>query len=142
MLKLKDIDRIKLFIREGEGLTLEFKERFTPHIDEDLVAFANTRGGTLLLGVRDDGAISGERLTNDLKGRINSLARNCQPPIAVEMSQVGDVVAINVPEGHEKPYSCRVGYFRRLNGTTQKMSHQEIRIMFRENETLSLFRNI
>jgi len=80
----KDIDRIKLFIREGEGLTLEFKERFTPHIDEDLVAFANTRGGTLLLGVRDDGAISGERLNNDLKGRINSLARNCQPPIAVE----------------------------------------------------------
>ena len=46
-------------------------------------------------------------------------------------------MAIEIQEGLEKPYSCRAGYFRRLNGTTQKMSHQEIRIMFRENETLS-----
>ncbi|MBI5607134.1 MAG: putative DNA binding domain-containing protein [Deltaproteobacteria bacterium] len=134
--KKTDLDRIKLFIREGEGLTLEFKEKFTPRIDEDLVAFANTKGGTLLLGVRDNGSISGERLSNDLKARINSLARNCQPPIAIEMTQTDNVVAIEVPEGSEKPYSCRAGYFRRLNGTTQKMSHQEIRIMFRENETV------
>ena len=45
-------------------------------------------------------------------------------------------MAIEVPEGSEKPYSCRAGYFRRLNGTAQKMNHQEIRIMFRENETI------
>ncbi|MEW6186752.1 MAG: ATP-binding protein [Thermodesulfobacteriota bacterium] len=132
----KNFDQAKLLIREGEGLTLEFKEKFTPRIDEDLVAFANTKGGILLLGVRDNGSISGERLTNDLKGRINSLARNCQPPIIIEMRQSMDVVAIEVPEGSEKPYSCKTGYFRRLNGTTQKMSHQEIRIMFRENETI------
>ncbi|PWB80166.1 MAG: hypothetical protein C3F08_05085, partial [Candidatus Methylomirabilota bacterium] len=47
--------QVKLLLREGEGLTVEFKERYTPRIDEDLVAFANARGGTLLLGVRDDG---------------------------------------------------------------------------------------
>ena len=39
-------------------------------------AFANAKGGALLLGLRDDGTIAGERLTNDLKARINSLARN------------------------------------------------------------------
>jgi predicted HTH transcriptional regulator len=31
------------------------------------VAFANTRGGYLLLGVNDDGEIVGEKLTNKLK---------------------------------------------------------------------------
>lgn len=129
-------ERMKLLIREGEGLTVEFKERYTARIDEDIVAFANARGGTLILGIRDDGTVSGERLTNDLKAKINSLARNCKPGIAVALSQVGEIVAIVVSEGAEKPYSCGSGYYRRLDATTQKMSHDELRIMFAENEPL------
>ncbi len=128
--------QVKLLIREGEGLTLEFKERYTPRIDQDLVAFANARGGTLLLGVRDDGTVSGEHLTNELKAKINSLGRNCSPPVTVSLSHIGDVVAILVPEGMEKPYACGSGYYRRLDATTQKMSHDELRIMFAENEPL------
>ena len=129
-------NQVKLLIREGEGLTVEFKEQYTPRIDQDIVAFANAKGGTLLLGVRDGGTIVGERLTNDLKAKINSLARNCKPSVSVEMAQVGQVVAIVVPEGAEKPYSCGSGYYRRLDGNTQKMSHDELRIMFTENEPL------
>jgi ATP-dependent DNA helicase RecG len=129
-------EQVNLLIREGEGLTVEFKEHYTPRIDEDIVAFANAKGGTLLLGVRDGGIVAGERLTNDLKAKINSLARNCKPTIATELSQVGEVVAVVVPEGTEKPYSCGSGYYRRLDGNTQKMSHDELRIMFAENEPL------
>ena len=129
-------EQVKLLIREGEGLTVEFKERYTPRIDEDIVAFSNARGGTLLLGVRDDGSVKGELLTNDLKAKINSLARNCKPTIAVEMLQASKVVAIVVPEGTEKPYSCGSGYYRRLDATTQKMSHDELRVMFAESEPL------
>ncbi|TET32858.1 MAG: winged helix-turn-helix transcriptional regulator [Planctomycetota bacterium] len=127
-------DQVKLLIREGEGLTVEFKERYTPRIDQDIVAFANAKGGMILLGVRDDGTVCGERLTNDLKAKINSLARNCKPTISVEMAQVGKVAAVVVPEGTEKPYSCGSGYYRRLDGNTQKMSHDELGIMFAENE--------
>lgn len=129
-------EQVKLLIHEGEGLTVEFKERYTRRIDEDIVAFTNAKGGTLLLGVRDDGTVAGERLTNELKAKINSLARNCKPAIAVDFSQVGEVVAIVVPEGIEKPYSCGSGFYRRLDATTQKMSHGELRIMFAENEPL------
>ncbi|MBI4668141.1 MAG: putative DNA binding domain-containing protein, partial [Elusimicrobia bacterium] len=129
-----DLKNVELLIREGEGLTVEFKEKYTPRIDEDIVAFANTKGGTLLLGVRDDRTIAGEKLTNEMKGRINSLTRNCKPGIAVETTQAGNIVVIEVPEGTDKAYACGSGYFRRLNGTTQKMSHEEIRIMFREND--------
>lgn len=133
---MADKDKVKLFIHEGEGLTVEFEEKYTSRIDEDIVAFANGKGGTLLLGVRDEGKVVGERLTNDLKARINSLARNCKPSISVSMAQVDDVVAIQVEEGREKPYSCGSGYYRRLDGNTQKMSHDELRIMFSENEPL------
>ena len=129
-------EQVKLLIRQGESLTVEFKERYTARVDEDIVAFANAKGGTLLLGVRNDGIVVGERLTNDLKAKINSLTRNCKPTITTELSQIGEVVAVVVPEGAEKPYSCGSGYYRRLDGNTQKLSHDELRIMFAENETL------
>ena len=128
--------QVELLVLEGEGLTVEFKERYTSRIGEDMVAFANAKGGTILLGVRDDGAVVGERLTNDMKARITSLARNCSPTISVEATQTGDILAIVVPEGTEKPYSCGSGYYRRLDGSTQKMSHDELRIMFAEHEPL------
>lgn len=128
-------ERVKLLIQEGEGLTVEFKEKYTSRIDEDIVAFANSKGGCLL-GVADDNTIAGVRLTNDLKARINSLARNCKPGISVNVMQIEDVVVVTVPEGDEKPYSCSSGYFRRLNGNSQKMNHEEIRVMFSENEII------
>ncbi|MCL2646051.1 MAG: putative DNA binding domain-containing protein [Phycisphaerales bacterium] len=129
-------DQVNLLIREGEGLTVEFKEQFTSRIAEDIVAFANVKGGTLLLGVRDDGTIRGERLVNNLKATINDVARNCKPSISVGLAQVGEVVAVVVPEGTEKPYACSSGYYRRLDGTTQKMNHDELRMMFAENDPM------
>ena len=132
---MKD-EQVALLIREGEGLVVEFKERYSSRIDQDIVAFANARGGSVLLGVSDDGKIVGETLTNDLKAKLNDLARNCKPKISVQAVQVGKVVVVEVPEGTEKPYSCSDGYFRRLNGTTQKMGHDEIQIMFRENDPM------
>ena len=123
-------------IREGEGLTVEFKEHFSSRIDEDMVAFANTKGGVILLGVKNDKTLTGEKLTNDLKARINSLARNCQPPISLSIQKIQDVVVIDVPQGEDKPYNCGSGYFRRLDGTTQKMTNSELRIMFQENELI------
>ena len=130
-------DKVNILIKEGEGLTVEFKEHFTSRIDEDLVAFANTKGGVILLGVKDDRTVSGEKLTNDLKARINSVARNCNPPVQVKIKQFQSVIVIEAPRGEEKPYSCSSGYYRRLDGTTQKMTNHELRIMFQENEKIS-----
>jgi len=128
---------VQLLIAEGEGLTVEFKERYSTKIDRDLTAFANSRGGVILLGVADDGRITGETLSNQMKAEILSLARNCDPHIPVSrISQAGNVVAVEIPEGLEKPYSCSSGYFRRLDAVTQKMSQKEIRGVFRETTDL------
>jgi ATP-dependent DNA helicase RecG len=132
-----DAQKIDMIIQEGEGLAVEFKEHFSPRIVEDMTAFANTKGGVILLGVRDDKTIVGEELTNDLKARINSLGRNCSPPIQAKVRQVKNLVVVDVPQGDEKPYGCGAGYFRRLDGTTQKMSNHELRVMFREHELIS-----
>jgi ATP-dependent DNA helicase RecG len=57
-------EELKLIIKEGEGLTVEFKEKYTPKIERDIVALANSKGGLILLGVDDSGKIKGEKLTN------------------------------------------------------------------------------
>ena len=97
-------DQLKLLIAEGEGLTVEFKEKYSSKIDRDIVAMANSRGGFILFGVKDDGKIIGEKLTNQMKAEICSLARNCDPHISItKISQAGDVVVIEISEGLEKP---------------------------------------
>ena len=46
-------------LRQGEGETVEFKSSFGKTCIETLVAFASTKGGTLLVGVSDEGAVVG-----------------------------------------------------------------------------------
>ena len=67
---------VQLLIGEGESLTVEFKERYSTKIDRDITAFANSRGGVILLGITNSGKITGESLTNQMKAEISCLARN------------------------------------------------------------------
>ena len=76
-------EELNLIMKEGEGLTVEFKEKYSPKIANDIVAFANTKGGNILLGIDDNGKIVGETLTNKLKAEITGLARNCDPSIHI-----------------------------------------------------------
>ena len=52
---------IRKLILQGEGTTLDFKKTITNNekIAKSLVAFANNKGGQLLIGVADDGSIKG-----------------------------------------------------------------------------------
>jgi len=102
-----DIEELQLLLKEGEGLTIEFKERFSNKLDKDMVAFANTHGGRVFLGVDDRGKIIGETLSNDLKAKINSLARNCEPGVVLKnIEQLDKVVVVTIGESDEKPHSC------------------------------------
>ena len=133
-------EELKLLIKEGEGLRVEFKESYSSKLNKDIVAFTNTKGGYLLLGVNDGSKVIGAKLTNKLKAEITDLARNCEPAITVqEIFQIDNVIVVEIAEGEGKPYSCSNGYFRRLDGTTQKMSQQELKILFRENDKRPAF---
>ena len=48
---------LKLILQEGEGYKVEFKESFdSKNLSKGLVAFANSEGGKIILGVKDDGS--------------------------------------------------------------------------------------
>ncbi len=79
-MKAADLD---ILLQEGEGVMLEYKEGLSSSFARELVALANIAGGKILLGVRDDGTVKGIPDSNDLRARIQDIARNCDPPVKV-----------------------------------------------------------
>jgi len=122
---------LKILIQEGEGTTLEFKEGLSSSFARELVALANTIGGKILLGVRDDGTVVGVQDSNQLRARIQDIARNCDPPVHVVVEPVGKVLVVHVRESAAKPVQCSDGFFWRQGAVTQKLSRDEIRDFFR-----------
>src|SRR3989338_9708227 len=106
----KEIDFI---LQEGEGLKIEFKENLNG-IDKEIVAFANTEGGRIFLGIRDDNGIKGIKVNNKLKSEIQDIANNCDPSVKVTFEEFDKILIINVEEGEDKPYKCKDGFFIRI----------------------------
>ena len=122
---------LEFILQEGEGQFIEFKESFDPkNLAKEIVAFVNSQGGRVFLGVDDQGRVKGVQATNKLKSQIQDLARNCDPPIHVRLEEIGNVLIIEVDEGINKPYKCSAGFFLRQGSSSQKLSTDEIRDFF------------
>ena len=111
-----------------EGQTLEFKRQWTDRALEDLAAFANTDGGTLLLGIRDDGEIVGARADDrELQRMANLIAAHLgiTPSIRVlEMQRLPVVEIRSEPAPGLVPYNGR--YLRRVGTTNRDFSPNEL----------------
>jgi len=79
-MKAADLD---ILLQEGEGAMLEYKKGLSSSFARELVALANTAGGRILLGVRDNGTVKGIPDTNNLRARIQDIARNCDPSVKI-----------------------------------------------------------
>jgi len=132
-MKRLDLD---ILLQEGEGTMLEYKEGLSASFARDLVALANTAGGKILLGVRDNGTVKGVPDSNDLRARIQDIARNCDPPVKVLVQRVGEVTVVAVRESDAKPVQCSDGFFWRQGAVTQKLSRDEIRDFFRSEGSI------
>jgi ATP-dependent DNA helicase RecG len=97
-------------IREGESLTVEFKSDAKSLPDRDLVAavvaLANTEGGDLLLGVEDDGRITGLHSTHqNISGLPALIANKTNPPLSVRVegieTQQGTIARIMVQKSRQ-----------------------------------------
>lgn len=128
-MKAADLD---IMLQEGEGVMLEYKESLASSFARELVAFANTAGGKILLGVRDDGSVKGIADTNEIRARIQDIARNCDPPVKILLHRIGDVTVVTVRESDAKPVQCSDGFFWRQGAVSQKLSREEIRELFQQ----------
>lgn len=114
-------------IEEGEGTFIEFKESFdAKSLAREIIAFSNTQGGRIFLGITDAGIIKGIKTTNQLKAQVQDVAHNCDPSLKVHLEKYKDVLIINVFEGKDKPYVCSYGFFIRVGAQSQKLTRDEI----------------
>jgi predicted HTH transcriptional regulator len=100
-------------VAKGESETLDFKKTISSasKIAKTLVAFANHKGGRLLVGVNDNGSIAGVK-SEDEKYMLDLAASFfCKPEIKLELIEweLGDKTIIEaiVPEGNDKPYYAK-----------------------------------
>lgn len=110
----------------GEGQFIEFKETFDKSLQKEIVAFANASGGVIYLGITDTGKPNGVDITNRLKSQIQDIAYNCDPSVLINLTEIDNVLAVEVSEGNNKPYSCSAGFFMRMGANSQKMTRNEI----------------
>ena len=107
------IDRIKKYLIDGEGETLDYKQEISSasKIAKTMVSFANHKGGVLLVGVRDNRSIAGIR-SEDEKYMLELAASfYCKPEINLELEEhnIGGKIILEctIPEGDLKPYSAK-----------------------------------
>jgi len=102
---------IKKQIFEGEGVSLDFKKTITSceKIARTMVAFANNKGGRLLIGVADDGTILGVKSEDEERYMITKAAhlyaRPALEPVFEEVYFDNKLVlVVDTPESALKPH--------------------------------------
>ena len=110
-MKLKDL---KNLIATGESSFLEFKHKVASpeKIAKEMVAFANTNGGRILIGVDDNGDIVGIESYYEEEFWLRQAAEDvCVPAlnINIEMVHAGkkDVMIVEIPESENKPIAVK-----------------------------------
>ena len=131
-------DDLAARIAKGENLHTEFKGQL-PHPDDlaaALVAFANTDGGDVFLGVDDTGGTPGVADVDRTAQRVDSVAyNNCSPPVTVLQETVatdaGTVLVVRVPKGEGRPYRTNRGvYYTRTASGRRHASREELLRLF------------
>ena len=103
-------------IEAGEGAKTEFKrDGVRPEqLAREIVSFANMNGGRILLGVEDDGTVSGVQRDNLQAWLMDTVIRRyVVPPVVPGYEEVpmegGQVAVVDVPAGAAKPYAVKRG---------------------------------
>lgn len=106
---------LEQIVADGEGLFLEFKHRLpeSERVAREVTALANTNGGYLLIGVTDDGNLSGVKDPEEEMYALNyALEKYCTPEIAlkseyIKVSRTRTVVVIKIPLSPIRPHYVR-----------------------------------
>ncbi len=122
---------LKQRITQGENTTTEFKENFDQEVIETTVAFANTHGGVILIGVSDKGEIRGITIGKETLSDVsNRIAQATEPRVIVEVESVAvegqSVLLVHIAETSIKPISVRGRCYKRVGNSNRVMSPQEI----------------
>lgn len=127
-----------------ETENIEFKSQFTEEVYKEVIAFANTDGGIVYIGIDNEGNAVGltdvdteyTRITNGIRDAIMPDVTMCVKYVI----QDNKVVRISVNEGTNKPYYLKSkgirpgGVYVRQGTSSVPASHEQIRQMIKESD--------
>jgi hypothetical protein len=132
-------------ISQGEGQHLEFKTKatFPDKIVQEMIAFANASGGTLLVGVNDEGHLTGLKNPEGESHVIHKSILKCKPKLQftekfIALSDKKTAILYEIPEGDKKPYqfvneSDKSAFIRVLDKSV-KVSRELLEILRRKGK--------
>lgn len=134
-------------IQRGEDSRHQFKRLFNgeKQAATEMVAFSNSQGGQILIGVEDNGTVVG--LSTDEVARHNNLISNAasqhvRNPIAPTVENVTvngkTVMVLTIEEGADKPYFDSDGVIWQKSGADKRriVAKEELRRLFQASDLL------
>lgn len=123
--------RWKELHKTGENQQLKFKTSFGKETIESIAAFSNAYGGTILIGIDQNGKVKGIFVNEELlKEWVNMIKQATHPQIFPEINPVKfdgkSIVVIKVQEYPIKPVSCKGKYFKRVGASNHLIPVDEI----------------
>ncbi len=141
-------------MRLYESESVELKSLYTPDLKKEVVAFANTNGGEIYIGIRDNGEVVGiENVDFVIQQISNSVRDGIHPDISmfinIELvSKEGkNIIKISVQQGTKKPYYLTdkglkpSGVYVRSGSTSAPASEDVIRMMIKNTDGDSFEKN-
>lgn len=134
------IINITEIISKGEKADVEFKswnktrdkKEFIKGLTKEAVALANTKGGLILLGVEDDGEITGCSNYN-VQNIIESIYDRTIPKLFTDIEEISInnkiILAINIAKGNVIYATSAGEVFKRLGKNTKPMFPDEIPVV-------------
>lgn len=142
-------------IEQGEGINIEFKQRFSSYekMAKEMIAFANTNGGVIFLGIDDDKSIYGiDSEKSDIELIVKTAEKYCEPPLnySTEVLELygKEVLVINISESPIKPHRIQdykkeldlnnSSIYIRINDKSVLASKEMIKLMQTQSSGVSL----
>ena len=118
-------------LASGESETVEFKTSFDKNTIETLAAFANTRGGDVLIGVSDRGEIKGIQISKEtVQNWINEVKQYTSQAIIPDAETIKikgkNIAILSVPESPIKPVACKGRYYKRVRNSNHQITASEV----------------
>lgn len=130
-----------------ESDSIELKSQVIPDICKEVIGFANTNGGTVYIGIEDNGIIVGVDDEDKIILQLNNMIRDSIKPditmfVKYEAIILEDkkVIAIKVQRGTDRPYYLGnkglkpAGVYVRNGTSTNPASEANIRKMIKETD--------
>lgn len=131
----------------AESETLELKRELTDDSIKTIVAFANTKGGTIIYGINDDSSSNGIPSIDLVLSRLTNMIRDSIVPDVThfvsykqKMINLNAILEVTVMRGTQRPYALKHkgltphGVFVRQGSSTVKASMDTIRMMITESD--------